>query len=69
MALQELRHGIANALSKTLSGCALDRYVLVQILDERPTIVQRLLRGDTEDHTTEKLIEYLEKLHNLITRA
>jgi hypothetical protein len=69
MALQELRHGIANALFETLSKRNFDWDVLVQLLDERPTVVQQLLQGDTQDQTTEKLIEYLEKLNDPTTRA
>jgi hypothetical protein len=69
MALQELRHGIANTLAETLLNRSLDWYALVQLLDERPTAVQRLLQGDTEDQTTEKLIEYLERLNNPTARA
>jgi hypothetical protein len=64
LALQDLRHGIANALSDTLAKRNLDWYVLVQLLDERPTVVQQLMRGEIDELTTETLIVYLEKLHN-----
>jgi hypothetical protein len=62
LALQELRHGIANVLLDTLEKMDLDVWTLVQLLDERPGIVRQLIDGDTDGLTTEMMIQYLEKL-------
>jgi hypothetical protein len=59
LALQEIRHGIANVLLDTLS---LDIWTLAQILDERPSAVRDLMSGETDWLTTETMIEILEKL-------
>ena len=62
LALQELRHGIANVLLDTLEKMDLDVWTVVQLLDERPGIVRQLINGDTDGLTTEMMIQYLEKL-------
>jgi hypothetical protein len=63
MALQELRHGTANLLLDTLAQMDLDLRTLVHLLDERPSVVQDLTAGETDSLTTEKMVEYLERLH------
>jgi hypothetical protein len=62
LALQELRHGIANVLLDTLEKMDLDVWTLVQLLDERPGIVRQLIDGDTDGLTIEMMIQYLEIL-------
>ncbi len=62
LALQELHHGIANILRDTLEKMDLDVWTLVQILDERPSVVRDLLDGEFYDLATATMIEYLEKL-------
>jgi hypothetical protein len=63
LALQELRQGTANLLRDTLEKLDLDAWMLIQILDERPSVVQDLIAGETDSLTTEKMVEYLERLH------
>ena len=60
-ALQELRHGIVNALFETLERIDLDVRRLANLIDERPDVVRALRRKDVEGMTTERLIEILEK--------
>jgi uncharacterized protein YbjT (DUF2867 family) len=62
LALQELRHRVAHVLLDTLEKMDLDVWTLVQLLDERPSVVRDLMDGETDDLTTETMIEYLEKL-------
>jgi hypothetical protein len=62
LALQELRNGIANVLLDTIEKMDLDLWTLVQVLDERPSVVQDLMDGEFDDLTTGLMIEYLEKL-------
>jgi hypothetical protein len=62
LALLELHHGIANVFRDTLEKMDLDVWTLVQLLDERPSVVRDLMDGETDDLTTETMIEYLEKL-------
>jgi hypothetical protein len=46
----------------------LDAWMLIQILDERPSVVQDLMAGETDSLTTETMVEYLERLHELSER-
>jgi hypothetical protein len=62
VALQELHHGIANIFRDILEKMDLDVWTLVQILDERPSVVRDLLDGEFDTLTTEMMIDYLEKL-------
>src|SRR5580692_8289622 len=62
LALQELHHGLANIFRDTLEKMDLDVWTLVQILDERPSVVRDLLDGEFYNLTTATMIEYLEKL-------
>lgn len=62
LALQELRHGVLNVLSSTLEILDMDTMTLVQVLDESPSIVRKLMKGDRDDITTEKVLRYLEAL-------
>jgi hypothetical protein len=62
LALQELHHGIANIFRDTLEKMDLDVWTLVQILDERPSVVRNLLDGEFYNLATSTMIEYLEKL-------
>ena len=62
-ALQELRHGIIYALSDTLDELDLDTMTLAEILDERPSVVRDLRAGEMDETATERLIDYLERLH------
>jgi hypothetical protein len=62
LALQGLRHGIANVFRDTLEKMDLDVWTLVQLLDERPSVVQDLIDGEFDTLTTEMMIDYLEKL-------
>jgi hypothetical protein len=62
LALQELHHGIANILRDTIEKMDLDVWTLVQILDERPSVVRDLLDGEFCNLATATMIEYLEKL-------
>jgi hypothetical protein len=62
LALQELHHGIANIFRDTLEKMDLDVWTLVQILDERPSVVRDLLDGEFYNLATATMIEYLEKL-------
>jgi hypothetical protein len=68
MALQELRHGIANVLLDTLEKMSLDTNTLVYLLDEPPSVVRGLMDGDTTGLTTATMIEYLERLHGCSDR-
>ena len=61
-ALQEIRQWTGNVLRDTLTELDLDLLMLVQVLDERPSVVRALMDGDLENLTTEKIIENLEKL-------
>jgi hypothetical protein len=61
-ALQELRHGIINVLFDTLEKMGSDGWTLVQSLDERPSVVKNLIGRETDDLTTETLIDFLERL-------
>jgi hypothetical protein len=61
-ALQEIRQWTGNLLLDTLAKLDLDLLTLVQVLDERPSVVRDLMDGDFENVTTEKIIENLEKL-------
>jgi hypothetical protein len=65
LALQELRHGIANVLLDTLERTDLDAWALVRIWDERLSVVKNVMSGDTDGLTTETIIEMLEKLRPL----
>jgi hypothetical protein len=62
LALQELRHGLLNVLSSILEVFEMDPMTLVQVLDERPSIVRELVNGDHEEITTEMILLYLEIL-------
>jgi len=62
LALQELHHGIANIFHDTLEKIDLDVWTLVQLLDERPSVVQDLMDWEFDTLTTEMMIDYLEKL-------
>lgn len=62
LALQELRHGVLNVLSSTLEILNMDTMTLVQILDERPSIVRELMERNHDDITTEMILRYLEAL-------
>jgi hypothetical protein len=62
LALQGLRHGIANVFRDTLEKMDLDGWTLAQLLDERPSVVQDLIDGEFDTLTTEMMIDYLEKL-------
>jgi hypothetical protein len=61
-ALQEIRQWTGNVLLDTLTKLDLDLMTLVQVLDERPSVVRDLMDGDFDNLTTEKIIENLEKL-------
>ncbi len=61
-ALQEIRQWTGNVLLDTLTKLDLDLLTLVQVLDERPSVVRALMDGDLENLTTEKIVESLEKL-------
>jgi hypothetical protein len=61
-ALQELRHGALNVLSSTLEILDMDTMTLVQILNERPSIVRELMKRDCDEITTEMILRYLEAL-------
>jgi hypothetical protein len=61
-ALEEIRHGVANVLRDTLEKMGADQWTLVQLLDERPSVVKDIMAGETDELTTETLIAYLEKL-------
>jgi hypothetical protein len=63
-ALQEIRQWTGNLLLDTLAKLDLDLLTLVQVLDERPSVVRDLMDGDFENVTTEKIIENLEKLRH-----
>jgi hypothetical protein len=63
MALQELRHGTANLLLDTLAQVDLDHRTLVHLLDERPSVVRVLMDGETEGVPMERMVDYLERLH------
>jgi hypothetical protein len=67
-ALQELRHGIINVLFDKLEKMGSDGWTLVQLLDERPSVVRDLMDGDTEGLTTETMIDYVERLHERTQR-
>jgi hypothetical protein len=62
LALQELHQGITNIFRDTLEKMDLDVGTLVQILDERPSVVRDLLDGEFYNFATTTMIEYLEKL-------
>jgi hypothetical protein len=62
LALQELNHGIAKVLLDTLEKMDLDAWTLVNLLDERPSVVRLLMDGDTDGLATATMIEYLEML-------
>jgi hypothetical protein len=62
MALQELRSGIVNVLADTIDKMDVDQVTLVQLFDERPSVVADLMAGETDGLTTETLIAYLAKL-------
>ena len=61
-ALEELRHGIAHVLLDTIEKMSLDTWTVAHTLDRRPTVARNLLSQDTEDLTTEKMIECLQML-------
>ncbi len=65
-ALQELHHGIANALMDVLEKLSLDPLTLVQVLDERPSVVRDLLADEIDDLTTERMISHVEKLVRVV---
>jgi hypothetical protein len=62
LALQELRHGVLNVLSSTLEVLDMDTMTLVQVLDERPSIVRELMEGNHHAITTETILRYVEAL-------
>jgi hypothetical protein len=62
LALQELRHGIANVFRDTLEKMDLDVWSLGHHLDERPSVAQDLMDVGFHNLTTEMMIEHLEKL-------
>ena len=64
MALQELHHGVADCLLDLLDKLQIDTWTLVQLLDERPSVVRDLMSGETGELGTEKLIEFLQKLRS-----
>jgi hypothetical protein len=68
MALQELRHGVANVLLQTVEQISLDIWTLVYLLDEPPSAVRVLMAGDTEGLTIETMIDYLGRLHEFSQR-
>jgi hypothetical protein len=65
-ALRELRHGVEYILFDTLERMDLDERDLVEILDERPSVVTDLMDRQTEGLTTERLIEILETIRPLL---
>jgi hypothetical protein len=63
LALQELNHGIAKVLLDTLDKMDLDLWTLVRLLGERPSVVHVLMDGDTAGLPMERMVDYLERLH------
>jgi hypothetical protein len=61
-ALQELRHGVLYCLLDLLDKLQLDRWTLTVLLDERPSVILDLLQGETDELTTERLIDILDLL-------
>jgi hypothetical protein len=61
-ALQEIRHAVLNILYDTLERLDLDATTLVQVLDERPSIVASLMERDAETISTETILHHLEAL-------
>ena len=62
LALQELRHGAFSVLLSTLETLGMDTMTLVQVLDERPSIVRELMEGGHDEISTEMILHYLEVL-------
>lgn len=65
LALQELRHGVEYMLYDTMEMLNLDARTLVEVLDERPSVVRELMDRETDELTTERLIQMLETLRPL----
>jgi hypothetical protein len=54
---------VTDLLLDTLEKVNLDARTLVHLLDERPSVVRVLMDGETEGLPMERMVDYLERLH------